>query len=114
MQIMTQDRKRLINGDFVRLIYIDDTSKRAKLMVTVDKDDILLGVYDKSEQAELALSFIAICLIDEMAPHKITQVPSQSDITTIYSRFPDGINSDGVRKLLEHAMTAKRRPKKVQ
>lgn len=104
MQIMTQDNRRLVNGDFVSSVYIENASDGVKLIAAADTD-ILLGSYDKMEHAEKALKFIGICLVDEDVQSKITQVPTRADMALKDDLFSEGLNPDGMKKLFERAMS---------
>ena len=94
MQIMAQNRKCLVNSEFVNTIYIEDTPEGARLMADVG-EAIILGSFDTSEHAEAALKFIGVCLVDEDAQNKITQVPSSADMKmkdTVFEKA--GIHSE--------------------
>lgn len=112
MQIMTQDNRRLINGDFVSSVYIESASDGVKLIAAADTD-ILLGSYDKMEHAEMALKFIGVYLVDEDAQSKILQVPTRADMALKDDLFPEGLNSDGMKKLFERAMPSRGKPENL-
>ncbi len=106
MQIMTQDHKRLINSEYVSQFYIVEDDKGVKLMAATDVD-VTLGSYSKPEHAEMALKFIGICLVDEDAQNKITQVPTREDMERSDDLIPSGLNPDGLKKLFERAMSSR-------
>lgn len=107
MQIMTQDHKRLINSEYVSQFYIVEDDKGVKLMAETDMVHIELGAYSKPEHAEMALKFIGICLVDEDAQNKITQVPTRKDMELSDDLIPSGLNPDGLKKLFERAMSSR-------
>ena len=106
MQVMTQDHKRLINSEYVSQFYITETDEGVKLIAVADTG-ITLGTYSKPEHAEMALKFIGICLVDEDAQNKITQVPTRKDMELSDDLIPSGLNPDGLKKLFERAMSSK-------
>ncbi len=106
MQIMTQDHKRLVNGDYISQIFIEQTENGVKLMAAADVD-ILLGTYGKMEHAEMALKFIGVCMVDEDAQGKITQTPTREDMEQGDELLSKGLNPDGMRKLFERALSAR-------
>ena len=106
MQIMTQDHKRLINSEYVSQFYIVEDDKGVKLMAATDVD-VTLGSYSTPEHAEMALKFIGICLVDEDAQNKITQVPTREDMERSDDLIPSGLNPDGLKKLFERAMSSR-------
>ena len=106
MQIISQDHKRLINGDYVSQFFIEETENGVKLMAATDSD-ILLGTYGKVEHAKMALQFIGICMVDEDAQGKITQVPSRDDMEQGDELLSKSLNPDGMRKLFEKALSAR-------
>jgi hypothetical protein len=81
MQIMSQDRRRLVNSEAVSQFYIEPANTTTELYAVADGRDVLLGDYDKTEHAESALKFIGVCMVDEDTKGKITQVPSRKDMT---------------------------------
>lgn len=106
MQIMSQDGRRLVNGDYASQIYIEETPEGAKLMAATD-EDVLLGTYGKVEHAEMALKFIGVCMVDEDAQNKITQVPTREDMEMSDALLPKGADPAGLKKLFAHAMASR-------
>lgn len=103
MQIMTQDHRRLVNSEYVSQLFIEPTDDGAKLMAAADVD-ILLGTYGKMEHAEMALEFIGVCMVDEDAQGKITQVPTREDMAHGDELLNKDLNPDGLRKLFERTL----------
>ena len=99
MQIMTQDRRKLINGDFVSQFYIEQVNDHANLMASADTD-ILLGTYDKIEHAELVLGFIGHCAVDEDAQNKVTQIPGRKEME-FSDKLCNGKGPANMEKLFE-------------
>lgn len=106
MQIMSQNGRQLINGDYVSQFFIEETENGAKLMAAADVD-ILLGTYDKVAHAEMALKFIGVCMVDEDAQSKITQVPTREDMEMGDKLASGDLNPTGLKKLFEHAVSSR-------
>ncbi len=106
MQILSQNGRRLINGDYVSQFFIEETENGAKLMAAADVD-IFLGAYDKVDHAEMALKFIGVCMVDEDAQNKITRVPTREDMEMGDKLSSGDLNPAGLRKLFEHAVSSR-------
>jgi hypothetical protein len=101
MIISTQDNRSLINSDYVSRMYIEETENGAVLVAVTEGEDILLGTYENPEHAESALKFIGICMVDEDAQKKITQVPSRDDMTLKDEVFSGSCPAEALEKLME-------------
>lgn len=86
MWIMSQDGRRLVNGDYVSLFYIEETADGAKLMAATDAD-VVLATYGKVSHAETVLKYIGVCMVDEDAQGKIMQTPTREEMATYDSDF---------------------------
>lgn len=106
MQVMSQDGRRLVNGDYVSQFYIEETPEGVRLMAATDVD-VVLGTYDKVGHAEMALKFIGVCMVDEDAQNKITQVPTREDMAMSDDLFSEGLNPAGLKKLFAHALSSR-------
>ncbi len=106
MQIMTQDGRRLVNGDYVSQIYIEQRGSDIALMAASDAD-ILLGTYDNTEHAEKVLRFIGTCMVDEDTQGKLTQVPTREDMKKADALLSKRLNSDCTRERFERAVCKK-------
>lgn len=106
MQVMSQDGRRLVNGDYVSQFYIEETPEGVRLMAATDVD-VVLGTYDKADHAEMALKFIGVCMVDEDAQNKITQVPTREDMAMSDDLFSEGLNPAGLKKLFAHALSSR-------
>lgn len=73
MQIMSQDGLRLVNSDYVKQFYIEETPEGAKLTADTGASILPFGTYDNIEHAKKALKFINFCMVDEDAQKKCTQ-----------------------------------------
>jgi len=111
MQILSQDGKRLINGDYVSSIYISETPDEVKLMAAAD-EDIVLGTYATAEHAEMVLRFIGVCSVDPDTQNKITTLPTRDDMELKDSLFDGGLNPEGIKKLLKQVLTKGGQPQK--
>lgn len=106
MQIMSQDSRTLLNGDYVSKFFLEESDEGVKLMAAAD-EDIFLGSYAKMGHAEMALKFIGVCMVDEDAQNKITQVPTREDMEMGDSLASGGLNPSGLKKLFERAMSSR-------
>lgn len=103
--IMSQDKRTLVNSDYVRQFYIEENHKGVQLMATTDTD-IQLGTYNNIGHAEKALEFIGICLVDKGRQNKITQVPTPEDIAEAENFSLEGLNPSDLKKALARALSS--------
>lgn len=113
MFFMTQNRKALINGEFVSAFYIEESDKieaadknKYRLMADGPDGAILLGYYEKAEHATTALKFIGCCLVDDDAKAKITQIPTNEDLALKDKFTGDKSFMAGLEKLKEAIMSS--------
>jgi len=92
MQIMTQDRKRLIRAEQASMFFISETPEETTLYAALlsDSGDIVLGTYEKPEHAELALKFIAESLANPQDRDKITMIPARDELAFANGLLPNG------------------------
>lgn len=106
MQIMAQNCKSLVNSDYINQIYIEETARGIKLMAAAEaEENIILGTYDKLEHAEKVLAFIGVCMADEAAHSRITQIPTREDMEINDTLASSGPNPGGLKKLLKRAIS---------
>jgi len=94
MQIMSQDRKHLINADHAHMFYISETPEEATLFAAILDGDIVIGTYEKPSHAEMALKFIATSRADPEDRDKITMIPTREELESIddiSSKMPKGL-----------------------
>ena len=82
MLIMSQDKMRLINSEFMREFFVHELPETTQLLASFEDGDVMLGSYSTLERAQTALEFVSFCFnTEDYQDRQTLLVPTDEDMS---------------------------------